>query len=205
MLADELGYLFFDTGLMYRAITWESLRKGIEVRDESLITELAETTEIDIQPPSIEDGRYCDILADGVDITWEVRRPEVDSHVSLVSSYHGVRQAMTTQQRRIGLRGKVVMAGRDIGTVVLPDADLKIYLVASVEERARRRYQESLDRGEPASYDEILIAMRHRDQFDSTREIAPMRPAKDAIVIDSDQLDVGQVLEEMKHLIGLMP
>lgn len=204
-LADELGYLFFDTGLMYRAITWEALRRGIDVRDKSRVTTLAETTEIDIRPPTKINGRYCDILADGVDISWDTRRPEVDSNVSLVSSYPGVRQAMTIQQRRIGLRGNVVMVGRDIGTVVLPDADLKIYLVASVEERARRRFQESIERGENANYEAILTAMRKRDQFDSNREIAPLRPAEDAIIIDSENLDADQVLGQLLRIIRLMP
>ena len=136
-----------------------------------------------------------DVWLDGQDITWEIRRPEVDANVSLVSSYAGVRTALTTQQRRIGLRGQVVMVGRDIGTVVLPEAEVKIYLDASAEERARRRFLELLSRGEPASYDDILQAMRRRDRFDSTREVAPLRPAEDAVIVDSDGLDAEQVLE----------
>jgi cytidylate kinase len=199
-LADELGYLFFDTGLMYRAVTWIALQHGVSIPDEAAVTALAEETEIDIRPPSQDDGRNCDILAEDQDITWEIRRPEVEAHVSQVSAYPGVRKALSGQQRRIGRRGRVVMVGRDIGTVVLPDADLKIYLDASAEERARRRYQELIDRGEQADYAEILSAMRRRDQIDSTRAVAPLRPAQDAIILDSDRLSVEQVLQAVRQL-----
>ena len=200
-LADELGYLFFDTGVMYRAVTWVALQRGVSIPDEAAVTALAEETEIDIRPPSQDDGRNCDILAEGQDITWDIRLPEVEAHVSQVSAYPGVRKALSAQQRRIGRRGQVVMVGRDIGTVVLPEADLKIYLDASAEERARRRYQELIDRGEQADYDEILFAMRRRDQIDSTRAIAPLRPAQDAIILDTDRLNVDQVLNVIHDLI----
>ena len=199
-LADELGYLFLDTGIMYRAVTWVAIQRGIPAQDEPAITVLAEITDIDVRPPSVTDGRNCDILADGQDVTWQIRLPEVDSIVSLVSSYAGVRKALSTQQRRIGLRGRVVMVGRDIGTVVLPEADLKIYLEASVEERAKRRYLEVLERGEPASFEKILLAMRKRDLFDSNREIAPLRPAEDAIILNSDGLNAEQVMESVTNL-----
>ena len=165
------------------------------------ITRLAEETEIDIQPPSKEDGRNCDILAENQDITWDIRRPEVEAHVSQVSAYRGVRKALSEQQRRIGRRGRVVMVGRDIGTVVLPDADVKIYLDASAEVRARRRYEELIGRGEQADYAEILSAMRRRDQIDSTRAVAPLRPAADALIINSDELNADQVLEAIRELV----
>jgi cytidylate kinase len=200
-LADKLGYLFLDTGIMYRAITWVALHRGVTVQDETAITALAETTDIDVRPPSQSDGRNCDILADGQDVTWQIRLPEVETNVSLVSSYAGVRKALTIQQRRIGLRGRVVMVGRDIGTVVLPEADLKIYLEASVEERARRRYREILERGESASFEKILFAMRKRDLFDSNRKIAPLRSAEDAIILNSDGLNAEQVMDCVMKLI----
>jgi cytidylate kinase len=201
ILADELGYLFFDTGVMYRAVTWLALQRGVPVQDEAAVTALAESTEIDIRPPSQSDGRNYDILAEDQDITWHIRRPEVEAHVSQVSAYPGVRKALSAQQRRIGQRGRVVMVGRDIGTVVLPEADLKIYLDASAEERARRRYQEIIERGGRADYDEILAAMRRRDQIDSTRAVAPLRPAPDAQILDSDRLNLEQVLEAIRRLI----
>ena len=201
MLADELGYLFFDTGVMYRAVTCASIDRDISIDDESEVTSLAEEIVIDIQPPSQDDGRESDVLADGVDITWAIRTPEVDANVSQVSAYRGVRNALSRQQRRIGKRGKIVMVGRDIGTVVLPEAEVKIYLDASVEERARRRHAERLQRGEDSSYEAILNAMKQRDLVDSTREVAPLRPADDAIVLDSDHLDADKVLAEIMTIL----
>lgn len=199
-LAQELGYLFFDTGVMYRAVTWLALQRGVDVNDESAVTALAEQVAIDVRPASQPDGRLCDVIVEGRDITWETRRPEVEANVSQVSAYAGVRQALTLQQRRIGLRGRVVMVGRDIGTVVLPEADLKIYLDASAEERARRRYLEILGRGGQANYDEILAKVIARDQIDSTRAIAPLRPAEDAIIVNSDGLDADQVYKKVRAL-----
>lgn len=194
-LARALSYLYFDTGLMYRAVTWLALDRHLDIKDEDAVVRLAEQTPIDVSAPSLEDGRPCDVIVEGRDITWEIRKPEVEANVSAVSAYAGVRKALTVQQRRIGLRGKVVMVGRDIGTVVLPDADLKIYLDASAEERARRRYQEILDRGGEADYEVILRKVIERDHVDSTRAIAPLRPADDAIILDSDQMDADTVFE----------
>ena len=199
-LADHLGYLFFDTGVMYRAVTWIALQRGVDVRDERAVTRLAEETPIQVAPASRSDGRACDVIVEGRDITWETRRPEVDANVSVVSAYAGVRRALSAQQRRIGQRGRVVMVGRDIGTVVLPDADLKIYLDASAEQRARRRFDEIVARGEKADYDEILSKVRARDRIDSTRAVAPLRPADDALILDSDHLNADQVFEKAKAL-----
>jgi len=199
-LADTLGYLFIDTGVMYRAVTWVTLQRGVAVTDEPAVTHLAETVQIDIRPPSKEDGRACDVLADGIDITWEIRTPEVERNVSPVSVYWGVRQALASQQRRIGMRGKVVMVGRDIGTVVLPEADLKIYLDATAEERARRRYTEIILRGEKADYEQILAGVRMRDEIDSTRAHSPLRAAEDAVILDSDKLNADEVFVKVEDL-----
>jgi cytidylate kinase len=195
-LADALGFLFFDTGVMYRAVTWLALQRGLDMQDETAITALAESTPIDVLPPSQPDGRACDVRVEDQDITWQTRRPEVDANVSVVSAYAGVRRALTAQQRRIGLRGRVVMVGRDIGTVVLPEADLKIYLDASAEERARRRYDELIARGEQADYDEILAKVIARDRIDSTRDVAPLKAADDAVILDSDNLNADQVFQK---------
>lgn len=195
-LAQELNYLFFDTGVMYRAITWLVLHRSIDVRDEARVTALAEETQIDVAPASVPDGRACDVLVDGKDITWETRLPEVELNVSNVSAYRGVRAALSQQQRRIGQRGKVVMVGRDIGTVVLPEAPLKIYLDASAEQRARRRYDEIIARGGLADYDEILAKVIERDRIDSTRDVAPLKAAQDAVVLDSDKLSADEVFEK---------
>lgn len=200
-LADELGYLFFDTGVMYRAVTWAALEKGVPVEQSEAVGALAETTEIDIRPASADDGRSNDVMVEGRDITWAVRSPEVEANVSQVAACLPVRAALTAQQRRIGLRGRVVMVGRDIGTVVMPDAPLKIYLDASAEARARRRYLELVQRNSPADYDAILANVRERDRIDSTRENAPLRMASDAYRIDSEDLDVEEVFEIVKNLV----
>ena len=199
-LADSLGYLFFDTGVMYRAVTWIALRRGLNLGDEAAVTDLAEKIQIDVAPASKDDGRVCDVLVEGKDITWETRRPEVDANVSVVSAYRGVRSAMSKQQRRIGQRGRVVMVGRDIGTVVLHEADLKIYLDASAQQRAGRRSNEIKARGGEADYDDILANMIERDRIDSTRDVAPLRAANDAVVIDSDSMSADEVFEKVKRL-----
>jgi CMP/dCMP kinase len=199
-LADSLGYLFFDTGVMYRAVTWIALQHDMNLHDESAITELAQKAQIDIRPPSKGDGRACDVVVADKDVTWDIRDGAVDENVSVVSAYAGVRQALSEQQRRIGLRGKVIMVGRDIGTVVLPEADLKVYLDASAEERAKRRFDEIIARGEKADYDEILRKVIERDRIDSTRAVAPLRPADDAVIIDSDKMNAEQVVARVMEL-----
>jgi cytidylate kinase len=200
-VADALGFLFFDSGVTYRAVTWAALARNIPISDEAALTRLAEMVDIDVKPPSKDDSRSYDVWLDGEDATWEIRRPEVDANVSQVSAYPGVRRALSAQQRRIGLRGHVVMVGRDIGTVVLPESDLKIYLDASVEERARRRFEELHQRGEPADLEAITQALRKRDRFDSTRLIAPLRAASDAVIIHSDNLSFDQVVEKILSII----
>ena len=200
-LARSLEYLYFDTGIMYRAITWVALQRRVAIDDERSVTNLADSVAIDVTPPSIDDGRKYDVIVAGEDITWDIRRPEVDAVVSIVSAYPGVRSALSAQQRRIGLRGRVVMVGRDIGTVVLPEADLKIYLDASVEERARRRYWELQARGNSPKFEDILTAMRLRDEIDSTRDVAPLRPAEDAVIIDSDNMGFDQVYAYVEGLV----
>lgn len=199
-VANALGYLFFDTGIMYRAITWIALQHDMDLNDGAAMTKLAQEALIDIRPPSASDGRTCDVVIAEKDVTWDMRSGDVDANVSVVSAYAGVRTALSAQQRRIGLRGKVVMVGRDIGTVVLPEADLKIYLDASAEERARRRSDELIARGEQADYDTILKKIIERDRIDSTRAVAPLRPADDAIIINTDDLNAEQVSSRVLEL-----
>jgi cytidylate kinase len=201
MLAEELNYLYFDTGVMYRAVTWAALQRDIAIADEERVTQLAREVHIDVLQPTEQDGRQYSVLVDAQDVTWDLRRPEVDQNVSPVSAYAGVRQALTEQQRRIGQRGRVVMVGRDIGTVVLPQAPLKIYLDATVEERAQRRYRENTARGQDSVYEDILQDMARRDQIDSTREAAPLRPAGDAVIIDTTRLDIEQVMARIRTII----
>jgi cytidylate kinase len=195
-LANHLGFLYFDTGVMYRAATLAGLKAGISPSNEQRITELAFELSIDVRPPSEADGRQYDVLVNGEDVTWELRSEAVDVNVSEVSAYPGVREAMTERQREIGRRGGVVMVGRDIGTVVLPEADLKLYLDASVEARAKRRFNERIARGEEVEYEEILENMRIRDRIDSSRDVAPLHPAEDAVMLDSTDLSIQEMVEK---------
>lgn len=199
-LANRLGYLCLDTGIMYRAVTWQALAEGLDPEDETAITRLAETIEIDVQPGSVSDGRAFDVLINHQDHTWDIRSPEVNQQVSLVSSYPGVRHAMTIQQRKIAGRGRIVMLGRDIGTVVLPDADLKIYLDASLKVRAKRRFEEEKARGSCVTYQEVVSSLKRRDKIDSSRKFAPLKIAADAVVINTDNMSAAQVVEYIKAL-----
>ncbi len=201
LLAEELGYLYFDTGVMYRAVTLAALLHGLAIEDEEGIGRLANEVRIDVRPPSVDDGRAYDVVLDGEDVTWAIRKEEVNAAVSPVSTYAAVRDAMTEQQRRIAHENQVVMVGRDIGTVVVPDADLKIYLDASVEVRAERRYQELLARGEEADFDQVLGSLMNRDRIDSGRKIAPLKPAEDAVIINADHLGIMDVLAKAKELV----
>ncbi len=205
LLAERLGYLYLDTGAMYRAVTWVALERGIDTEDEQAVTQLARSLRMEITRPLVDDGRQYSVSVDGEDITWDLRRPEVDTYVSPVSAYAGVRRALTEQQRRVADRGEVVMVGRDIGTVVMPQADLKIYLDASPAVRARRRHLELLERGDEADYEEILSDMQRRDRIDSSRDVAPLRAAHDAVVINTDNLSVDQVLQEVERVAGYHP
>jgi cytidylate kinase len=201
LLARRLGYLYFDTGVMYRAATWAGLARGISIQDEAAMTEMAEQLRIDVTPPTVDDGRQYTVLADGVDITWDIRTPEIDENVSTVSAYPGVRRAMVMQQRRVAAQEPVVMVGRDIGTVVLPDADLKLYLDADVEERARRRWREVQARGQEADFEPVLASMRRRDEIDSHRDVSPLRVAEGARILDTTDLDIEEVLTAAEQII----
>jgi cytidylate kinase len=212
LLAERRGYVYFDTGVMYRAVTWVALQRGIPIEDEAAVTRLSECLTIEVARPTVDDGRQYTVCADGEDVTWDLRRPAVNDAVSPVSAYPGVRRSLVAQQRRIAEQGAIVMVGRDIGTVVLPDADLKIYLDATVEERAWRRYVEVFERrtsrrperGSDADgeYSSIHAALARRDHIDSTREESPLRPAEDAVRIDTTDMAVGEVLNRVLTLAG---
>lgn len=186
---------------MYRAVTWAALDRGVPIEDEEAVTRLAETVTIEVIPATVEDGRQYSILANGRDITWEIRSPDVNRYVSPVSAYQGVRRALTQQQRRIARDGGVVMVGRDIGTVVLPDAEVKLYLDASLEERSQRRYLEYQQRGQCVTIDEVRENVMLRDRIDSTRDTAPLRPAEDAIVIDTTSMSITEVVERTEAIV----
>lgn len=202
LLAQALGYLYFDTGVMYRAVTWAALDQKIDINDIEQVSNLAENLIIEVEPATQNDNRPYTVRADGRDITWDIRSAAVESAIGLVSSYPRVRAALTAQQRRIAAAGSIVMVGRDIGTVVLPQADLKIFMRASAEERARRRYRENITRGKSADYDEILRAIRERDRQDAEKPISPMVPASDAIIINTDGLCIEEVLSRVQQLVS---
>jgi cytidylate kinase len=210
-LADRLGYLFFDTGVMYRAVTYLALRELGSAQDTQAVTALAGRARIDIIPPTVADGRDSTILAglgapdDGAaaleDITWASRGKDVENNLSLVAAMPAVRAILTAQMRRVGLRGRVVMVGRDVGTVILPEADLKVFLTASVETRAQRRLEEVAGRGEARDHRDVLANLRERDRIDSSRAMAPLRPAPDAVVLDTTDLSLDQVLDRIQRLV----
>lgn len=203
-LAHKLNYLYLDTGVMYRAVTWAAQNRRIDVADEAAVSALAGAIDLQILPPGGDhnDGRQATILVDGVDVTWLIHSPEVTQDSSQVSSYAGVRRVMTEQQRRIARQGPVVMVGRDIGTVVLPDADLKLFTVASVEVRARRRYEEYRRRGVAIDFDQLVAAMARRDKLDEDKPISPMVPAADAVIIHTDELSCEAVLRLVENMIA---
>ena len=179
----QLGYRFCDTGLLYRAVTWLALRRGVSVTDAEGLQSFV--TEVELAPD--EAGRLSRVLVDEVDHTIDVRGPAVDAAVSAVSALPGLRAALLDRQRALASGGGIIMAGRDIGTVVLPDADLKIYLDASVEERARRRTEERGLESDGPEATAILEALRRRDELDTTRAVAPLRIADDARIISTDR------------------
>lgn len=201
LLARNLGFSFFDTGFMYRAFTWKVRRLGISPDDVSALSQLANKTRFDFVP--CQEG-YLAVIIDGEDVSSDILCPEVEEKVSLIARVAGVRQVMVTQQRRLAERGKLIMAGRDIGTVVLPWAELKIFLVASVEERANRRYRELLEWEEKVDYNVTLADLEMRDDNDSHRAISPLKPAGDAIIIDTEKLGLKQVVDKIYDLaVGL--
>ena len=200
-LAKLLGYYFLDTGIMYRAVAWAALNQNIDIQNEEKVGSLAQQIDIEIKPPSKDDGRINDVYVDKVDVTWKIREPEVNRIVSQISKYQQVRTALTENQREFGKMGKIVMAGRDIGTVVMPDADLKIFLEASPKERALRRYNEELKRGKKIILKEIINNVEMRDKIDSSRKIAPLTPAADAVIILTDGKDVSMVVNDIIKII----
>jgi len=193
-IADHLGYLFLDTGIMYRAVTWLVLRQDIDPSSEIQVSKLAENIKISITSSTVLDNRDFDVIVEGQDVTWKIREKDVNEYVSQISSYAGVRTAMTKLQRAYGEKGNIVMVGRDIGTVVMPEADLKIFLNASADVRAARRYQEELKRGKTADLNQILSSVKMRDEIDSNRTIAPLQIASDAVVINTDNKSIDEVV-----------
>lgn len=197
-LAKQLHYLYLDTGAMYRALAWLALQRQIDLNDEATLGPLSETFDLEISLPAVADGRQYTVLVEGRDVTWDLRSEAVDHAVSLIARHPSVRAAMRRRQREIGERGGVVMVGRDIGTVVLPNAEIKIYLQATLEERARRRWLELRSKhGSAPTFEEVLADVQRRDALDS----AQSKPAPDAVIIQTDSLSVEQVIERIMELL----
>jgi cytidylate kinase len=196
-VARQLGISFLDTGTMYRAFTWAALRRGIDPKDAATLTKLAKTLDMRL----VIDGDRQKLLVDGMDATSHLRDPEVERAVSHVSAVHEVRTAMVALQRDIARDKPIVMVGRDIGTVVLKDATLKVFLKASPEVRARRRYDEQKEGGKSVSYQEVLAGLVKRDTIDTERTDSPLRPARDAVQIETDPLTVDGVVQKILELL----
>jgi len=202
LVAERLGYLFLDTGAMYRAVAHAAMRRGVDPDDADALGRLAREVRIAIGPPTVRDGRAYTVLLDGEDVTWAIRSGDIDRVVPQVARVPAVRDAMVEQQRALAGNGRVVMVGRDIGTVVLPDAERKVFLTASAAERARRRGDELAARGEVRPRQELLHEILRRDEIDSERVVSPLRPAEDAVVVQTDWLSVGQALDKVLRVIA---
>lgn len=194
--AEKLGYTYIDTGAMYRALTHKALRMNIDTNDGASLENLLRDTDIILVPTS--DGQA--VIVDGKDVSEEIRSQEVTAAVSPVSAHQGVRELMVAKQRILGERAGVVMDGRDIGTHVLPDAELKIFMTASVEERAQRRHIENEQRGIISSLEQLKEEISTRDRADSEREISPLRQAEDAVLIDTTAMSIEQVADKISSL-----
>lgn len=194
MLAKALGWMHIDTGAMYRAITLKALKLGLPLDDERALTDIALSTKIEFVTSSTGEQR---ILVDGEDVTEEIRSPEVETAVSYVSAIRGVRRALQAMQREL-VKGRCAVAeGRDMQTVVFPDAQLKVFLTASLEERARRRYLELKAKGYDVSFEDVLKRTQERDRLDSTRDDSPLMPAEDAIIIDTTHMSPEEVVQQI--------
>ncbi len=195
-LAKKLGYLYIDTGAMYRALTLKALENNIDISDEEALKKLAQTTNIKLTP-----GEEQKVYLDEMDVTEAIRMPEVTKNVSQVAQYAGVREKLVLCQRKLAEKNLVVMDGRDIGTNVLPNAKYKFYLSASIHERAKRRYEELKQKGYEVDFDKLMLEIENRDRQDSSRKIAPLVQAPDAIFIDTTNLTPEEVIEKIYFIV----
>ncbi len=199
MVAARLGFLYVDTGAMYRSLTLFAKQEGVDLDDEPQIAQLLREkkpqVELSIPTEQEKDGRLCSVKLNGVDVSWAIRTEEISGGVSIITQYEAVRDYVTPLARSIAAKQNVVMEGRDITTVVLPEADLKIYMDADPGERAARRHREVMMRGEDISYDEVYAQLLERDKRDSERTIAPLKKAKNAWILDTTGMTIDQVAE----------
>ena len=197
LAAEKLGYAYIDTGAMYRSVAWKFLQTG-EAFDEAFISKLSQEMVIEFKP----EANVNRVFVDGTEVTAAIRSAEVTANVSRVAAIGAVREAMVDQQRRMGEVGGVLMDGRDIGTVVFPNAEVKIFLTATVEERAMRRYKELVAKGEQVVLEELQKDIAERDKQDMEREISPLRQAEDAIYLDTSDMSIDEVTAYILNLVG---
>jgi cytidylate kinase len=193
ILAERLGFLYIDTGAMYRALTLKVLEKGIDIKDTRMIIEAAKNTNIDLNNGP---DASLKIFLDGQDVTKDIRQPRITKYVSDIAKIKEVRETMLVLQRRLGRQNNAVLDGRDIGTVVFPDAEKKFYIDADFKERVKRRYQELKGLGQDISLNDVEVDLRKRDTIDSTREFAPLKKAEDAVYIDTTNMSIGEVVKK---------
>jgi len=202
LIARKLDFLYIDTGAIYRAITWKVLKNNINVSDENIISNLVSDTCITIEKVNCKSlNDYCHIFVDGEDITEEIRNPKIDQNVSQIARLPKIRKQLIYLQRKLAEKGNIVMEGRDIGSVILPQSDIKFYFTASEEERIKRRYKELIDKGYSIDYEEVKKQIIQRDKIDSKRKSAPLIKAKDAILIDSTEKSIEEVKDNILKII----
>ncbi|MGL4523860.1 MAG: (d)CMP kinase [Bacilli bacterium] len=197
-VAAHYGYIYIDTGAMYRAFTYYVLDSGICVSDEEQVKNLLETFKMHFSTD--EDGVQR-VIVNGKDVSEDIRLPDVTGNVSEIAAYSSVRKALVSEQQQMAQSANVVMDGRDIGTHVIPDAEVKIFLVASVEERAQRRYQENMTRGITTPIQVLQKEIADRDHYDSTRKVSPLKKAEDAILLDTSSLSIQEVTDKILSIV----
>jgi len=197
-LAEKLGYLYLDTGAMYRAAALKALRSGLDLDDADSVARIADALEIGLE----KNDDCLKVLLSGEDVSREIRSPEMGMAASKISRHRVIREKLWQLQRRLGEKGGVVAEGRDMGTVVFPQADFKFFVTASPEQRARRRYTELAQKGYPVDYDKILEDVKKRDEQDCSRELAPLKPAQDAVLVDTTSMDIDQVVGRILEIIS---
>jgi CMP/dCMP kinase len=194
--AEKLSYIYIDTGAMYRALTYKAIEAGADLENEDKLMDILTGIQIDLLPG--EQGQV--ILVDGENVTEVIRTAAVTNSVSIAAKHRRVREEMVSRQKAFSMGGGVVMDGRDIGTHVLPHAEVKVFLLASVDERAMRRHQENVKKGYPSDLEQLKTDIAYRDKLDSEREVAPLKKADDAVVIDTTSLAISEVVEKIMLL-----
>ncbi|WP_098440002.1 (d)CMP kinase [Bacillus sp. es.034] len=197
IVAGKLSYLYIDTGAMYRSLTYKALSNNVDLHDENELNQLLSETTIELEPSEV--GQL--VFLDGNDVTEEIRQASVTNSVSHVAVHSVVREEMVKRQQLLAKEGAVVMDGRDIGTHVIPDAEIKVFLLASVDERAQRRHEENLSKGYPSDLEQLKEEIARRDKIDSEREVAPLKKAEDATEIDTTSLSISEVVDQIMLLV----